>query len=311
MANSSSDVRSWGIMPPLKLFLDHCAIINLLEDSSFVAQRERLESLCKSGTCVLVLTIWYVHEALRDGNKDRARNLCKKIEALSKQLPSLWIRLRTELQEDEVKDEFFRSIGAKNQKRKPFCEELVAVFPNHADIESARRQGLLWFFDKPDLFGEALNEQRKYPGVKGELKTAVRATVGRKKMPDETKRLYVKELLPSRTPGGLVIAEDSKRQFLQQMDINKFRAVAFEVALSEVTTADAQARPTEQDLVDLQHAVCAVPYVDVAVLDGKFYHYVSIIKMKWKGPEPLAECFDHVGAALDWIENRASSEIRV
>lgn len=96
-------------MAPLKLFLDHCAIINLLEDSSFTAQRERLESLCESGTCVLVLTIWYVHEALRDGNKDRARDLCEKIEALSKQLPSLWLRLRTELQKDEVAEEFFKS----------------------------------------------------------------------------------------------------------------------------------------------------------------------------------------------------------
>jgi len=307
MANNSSDARARGIAPPLKLFLDHCAIINLLEDSSFAVQRERLESLCVGGTCVLILTIWYVHEALRDGNKDRARDLCEKIEALSKQLPSLWIRLRTELQEDEVADEFFRSIGAKYQKRKPFCEEAVAIFSNHeklVDIESARKQGLLWFFDKPYLFGEALNEQRNYPGVKGELKTAVKATVGRKKMPNETKRLYVEGLLPSRTPGGLVIAEDSKRQFLQQMDINKFRAVAFEAALSEATTADARARPTEQDSVDLQHAVCALPYVDVAVLDGKFCKYALTVRQNWKGVEPLAECFDTVGAALDWIEKQ-------
>lgn len=138
------------------------------------------------------------------------------------------------------------------------------------------------------------------------MKTAVRATVGRKKMPGETKRLYVKGLLPSRTPGGLVVAEDSKRQFLQQMDINKFRAVAFEAALSEATTADAHARPTEQDLVDVQNAVCAVSYVDVAVLDGKFCKYALTIKKSWKGADPLAECFDNVGAALDWIEKHSA-----
>lgn len=150
-------------MSPLKLFLDQWAIANLLENQSFASERERLISLCKSEACVLVLTIWYVHEALRNGNKNRAKDFCAKIETLSKQVPCLWIRLRTELQEEEVADEFFRSIGAKYQKKKPFCEEAVAIFPNHeelVDIESARKQGLPWFFDKPYLFGEALSEQK-------------------------------------------------------------------------------------------------------------------------------------------------------
>lgn len=135
-------------MTPLKLFIDHWVIINLLENPSFAARKYRLISLCKKGVCVLILTIWYVHEALRDGNKDRAKDLCTKIEALSKQVPCLWIRLRTELQEDEVAEEFFRSVGVSYQKSNPFREEAVAIFPNHEilhDIEDARSEGLLWF----------------------------------------------------------------------------------------------------------------------------------------------------------------------
>ena len=58
--------------------------------------------------------------------------------------------------------------------------------------------------------------------------------------------------------------------------------------------------------MDLQHAVSIVPYVDVAVLDGKFCKYVSTIKNSWKGAEPLAECFDSVADALDWIEKEAA-----
>jgi hypothetical protein len=153
-------------MPPLKLFLDHWAIVNLLENSSFAAQRERLVLFCTSGACVLVLTIWCVHEALRDGNKDRAKDLCSKIESLSKQVPRLWIRLRTELQKDEVAEVFFRSMGVVYQKGNPFREEAVAIFPNHEkypDIENARSEGLLWFYRNPQLFGEALSEQGKYP----------------------------------------------------------------------------------------------------------------------------------------------------
>lgn len=181
--------------------------------------------------------------------------------------------MRTELQEDEVADQFFRSIGAKHQKNNPFCGEAVAILPNHEqlpDIEKARGDGLLWFLSKPELFGEALSEQRKYPAVKAELKAATQATVGRKGLLNEARMQYVEKFLPSRSPGGLVIADESKREFLQQMDIAKFRALSFEAGLSAATTADAQARPTEQDLVDLQHSVCVVPYVDVAVLDGKF-----------------------------------------
>ena len=90
------------------------------------------------------------------------------------------------------------------------------------------------------------------------------------------------------------------------MNITKFRAVTFEAELSEATTTDAQARPTEQDLVDLQHAVSVVPYVDVAVLDGKFCKYAATVKKNWKNAEPLAECFDNVAAALDWIEKEAA-----
>lgn len=295
-------------MPPLNLFLDHWAIVDLLENPSFSSQRERLLFLCKSEACVLVLTIWYVHEALRDSNKDRAKDLCAKIEALSKQVPCLWIRLRTELQEDEVAEAFFRSMGVVYQKGNPFREEAVAIFPNHEkiqDIEGARREGLLWFFRNPQLFGEALSEQGKYPAVKTELKAAVQTIIGGKGLLNEARKQYVQKLLPSRYPGGLVIADESKRQFLQQMDIKKFGALSFEAALSEVTNTDAQAHPTEQDLVDLQHAVGVVPYVDVAVLDGKFGKYALTVKKNWKGAEPLAECFDNVTAALDWIEKEA------
>lgn len=292
-------------MPPLKLFLDHWAIVDLLQNPSCAAQRERLISLCMNGSCVLVLTIWYVREALRDGNKDRARDLCTKIEALSRQVPCLWIRLRTQLQEDEVAVEFSKFIGAQYQRKNPFCEEAVAIFPNHEklqDIERARNEGLLWFFSKPELFGEALRNQRSYPDVKTELKAAVRVAIGRKNLLNEARKQYVKKLLASESPGGLVVPDESKLKFLEQIDITKFRALSFEAGLSEATTADVQAHPTEQDSVDLQHAVSAVPYVDVAVLDGKFCKYARTLRQKWRGTEPLAECFDNFTEALNWIE---------
>ncbi len=292
-------------MPPLTLFLDQWVIINLLQDPSCMSQRERLVLLCKSGACTLVLTIWYVQEAIRDGNKDRAKDLCEKIETLSKEVPCVWIRLKTDLQEDEVAEDFFNSIGASYYKRSPFCEGVLAIFPElnrHHDIENIRKEGLVWLFKRPKLFHGAFAEQSKYPSIKAKLKS----TVGRRGLSREEQNHFVQMLLPSQYPGGLVIADESKRQYLQTMNIKKFRALSFEAALSEATTADARARPTEQDLVDLQHAVSVVPYVDVVVLDAKFRKYALTVKKKWKGAEPLAECFDNIGAALDWIERQAA-----
>ena len=72
MAINRSSIIQENKVLPLKVFLDHWAVVNLLEKPSFAAQRNRLVSLCKNEVCVLTLTIWYVHEALRDGNKDRA-----------------------------------------------------------------------------------------------------------------------------------------------------------------------------------------------------------------------------------------------
>lgn len=296
-------------MTPLTLFLDQWAIINVLQDSSCMPQRERLVSLCKSGACVLVLTIWYVQEAIRDGNKNRARDLCEKIEILSKEVPCIWIRLKTDLQEDEVAEDFFNSIGMPYSKRSPFCDGILAIFPElnrHSDVENIKQEGLVWFFQKPRLFHGAFGEQAKYPSIKSRLKSTAQATVGRKGLSREEQKKFVQMLLPSQSPGGLVIAEESKRQYLQTMNIKKFRALSFEAALSEATTADALAHPTEQDLVDLQNAVSVVPYVDVAVLDAKFCKYALTVRRNWKGSEPLAQCFGNLSAALDLIEEHAA-----
>jgi hypothetical protein len=115
----------------------------------------------------------------------------------------------------------------------------------------------------------------------------------------------VQKLRPSRYPGGLVIAFESKRQVLQQMDIKKFRALSFEAALSEVTTQMHRRILLNKTWSIYSTRWRVVPYVDVAVHDGKFCKYALTVKKNWKGSEPLAECFDNVTTALDWIEKEA------
>ena len=118
-------------MKPLYLFLDLWAIIRLFEGEACAQLWERLILLSNQGCCVLVLSIWHIHEMLRDNNQARARKLCQSLNALSKETPSVWIRLRTEIQAEEISKLFFKSQGAAFNATGPFCSEPVALFPNY------------------------------------------------------------------------------------------------------------------------------------------------------------------------------------
>lgn len=290
---------------PYLLFLDHWVIIRLFEDPSAANEKTRLSSLCKKGSCVLVLTIWHIHEMLRDKNTERAKNLCVQLDSLTKEIPCLWIRLRLTIQEDELAVEFFNSQNVSYARQEPLCEEPLALFPNSEKapwIEEARKQGLRWFLDKPRLFSEALREQINYPKTKSELKSALQTTVGAEAILREAKRQYLMGLMPRHYPSGLVIADETKRQFLIEIEIEQLPSAYAESLLSDITNKDATTPPTEEDLVDLQNMVSVLPYVDVAVLDAKFCNYVTTIKKRWRSSHGLAEHFNNVKDALDWIE---------
>lgn len=289
---------------PYHLFLDHWVIIRLFEDSSAADEKTRLISLCKKGSCVLVLTIWHIHEMLRDKNTGRAKSLCVQLDSLTKEIPCLWIQLRLPIQQDELAAEFFKSQNVSHPRQELLCEGPLAIFPNSEKapwIEEARKQGLHWFFDKPNLFSEALREQNNYPKTKAELKSAVQTTVGAAAILREAKRRYLMGLMPRRYPSGLVIADESKWQFLKGIEIGNLPSTYAESLLSEITNKDVTTPPTEEDLVDLQNMVSVLPYVDVAVLDAKFCNYVTAIKKRWRSNHNLAEHFNNVKDALDWI----------
>lgn len=266
---------------PYLLFLDHWVIIRLFEDFAAANEKTRLIDLCKNGSCALVLTIWHIHEMLRDKNAERARNLCVQLDSLTKDIPCLRIRLRLPIQEDELAAEFFKSQNASYARQGPLCKESLAIFPNSEKapwIEEARRQGLCWFFDKPHLFSEALREQNSYPKTKSELKSAVQTTVGAEGILREAKKQYLWRLMPRLYPSGLVIADETKREFLSGVEIEQLPSTYAESLLSEITNKDVTTPPTQEDSVDLQNMVSVLPYVDVAVLDAKFCNYVTIHK---------------------------------
>lgn len=293
----------------LHLFLDHWAIIQLFEDFSATNQKARLISLCKGEKCVLILTIWHIHEMLRDKNKDRAKDLCTHLDSLTKEIPCLWIQLRLIIQGDELASEFFKAHNVAYTRQESFCQEPLALFPNSEKapwINEAKKDGLVWFFNKPDLFREAAREQSNYPQAKSELKSAVQTTVGAKDILREAKKQYLMRLMPRRYPSGLVVADETKRKYLSNIEIKMLPSVHAEALLSEITNKDASTPATEEDLVDLQNMVSVLPYVDAAVLDAKFCNYVNAIKKRWASPQRLAEHFSNTKDALDWIEKHPS-----
>ena len=111
--------------------------------------------------------------------------------------------------------------------------------------------------------------------------------------------------MPRRYPSGLVIADETKREFLSGIEIKQLPSTYAESLLSEITNKDVTTPPTEEDLVDLQNMVSVLPYVDIAVLDAKFCNYVTAIKKRWRSSHRLAEHFNNVKDALDWIEKHS------
>jgi len=290
---------------PLKLFLDYWALVHLLEDGSWASHKDRLMAYCKNGDCTLVLTIWHVFEILQYGDKVRAKKRYVHLEELRKEVPCLWIRLRTELQRDEIAEAFFQAEGVDYKRKEIFYDEPVALIPNSEKASwfgQARRDGLLWFFNKPELFKKFQQGQSNYPVTKLDIRHARENLVGHKEAISKSQTQYVNGLVPTLYPSGLVIAEETKRKFLLRCPIDQFPSVYVETLLSEETNKDTKSSPKKSDLVDMQHIVSALPYVEIAVLDGQFCNYASIIRNKWKSSWPLAEPFSSIEAAFNRVE---------
>jgi hypothetical protein len=83
----------------------------------------------------------------------------------------------------------------------------------------------------------------------------------------KVERLYVRQLLPERTPAGLVIDEGTKDNCVKQIELDNFPAVAIENRATRDNWKHKR-RLSRNNFVDQQHII-ALPYVDYFLTDDK------------------------------------------
>ncbi len=78
-------------------------------------------------------------------------------------------------------------------------------------------------------------------------------------------RLYVQQILPTQTPGGVVIDEDSKNRFLNAFQLTDFPAFALETRATHDSWREVR-HMTRNNFMDQQHLM-ALPYINCFVTD--------------------------------------------
>jgi hypothetical protein len=225
------------------------------------AYKQHLQQLAGAGTVTFVLTPFHWAEAAEDANPVRGAAKADFMDSLL----ARWIYERRAIQRKEATAVFFRFlrvqadppqmigsvadviadlVGAPAERRsRAFVAHLRTIGQNHP-----LRQSLEQAFDSNRVNGERFRA--------GEL------------TPDflcRMEKLYVRGLLPTQTPAGIVIDEDSKGRFLDGSRLTDFPAFAVE-SLATYDTWRENRQMNRNNFMDQQHLM-ALPYVDFFLTD--------------------------------------------
>jgi hypothetical protein len=126
-----------------------------------------------------------------------------------------------------------------------FVAHLRAIGPNHPLEQTLRR-------------AFATNQANEASYHAGKLTPAFLQQI---------EKLYIRQLLPTKTPAGLVIDESSKEQFLAAYQMTDYPSFALETKATQDNWA-AGRQLSQNNFLDQQH-VMALPYLDFFITDDK------------------------------------------
>lgn len=249
----------------LVIYCDQNFLIKIGKESS--AYQVRLRELISAKELILVISAWHWVEMAR--GKDHARGLA--LAEFAESLEPLWIRERRDLQRHEAEGAFFAFLGVEYSRPSPLTSraEVIAGI-NRLPVASVAHitscEFVSYLQSAPTAMDPILAGYRKNVNALETIRR-VRAE-GRltQEMNKKFNMLYIARLLPSQTPAGLVIDVQTKKQFLESLDIQTYPSIAVEFAISE-DGWHAVGGYRWQDFIDRQHAIAALPYVDLVATD--------------------------------------------
>jgi hypothetical protein len=225
--------------------------------------KDHLRQVARAGGLTFVLSPFHWMETAEDTDVGRGEATADFMDALNGQ----WLRERRNIQRKEVEAAFFRfaKIPSESPQMVVNVTDIIADLagqpgdrPSRAFVTHLRGVGP----EHPlkDSLSQALAKNRENIGnyQAGTFTPAFRRGV-------ET--LYVKQLLPTNTPAGLLIDEATKKDFLKSQKLTDFPSLALETLATYDNWKEAR-QMTRNNFLDQQH-VMALPYVNLFLTNDK------------------------------------------
>jgi hypothetical protein len=243
------------------VYCDHNFIATALQDAE--GYRNHLRELARCGIVTFVLSPMHWVDAAEDADQGRGDAKSDFMDSLNPR----WLFDRRSVQRKEVTAQFLRFVGIPqgvpqimgdiadvifdltgqrgDRDSRAFVNHFRGIGENHP-LERSLRQAFETNNKNTRLF-----RARKLPPA----------------LAQKVERLYIRQLVPERTPSGLVIDEATKDNFARQCQFDDLPSVALE----NKATRDnwKHKRPLNRNnFIDQQHLI-ALPYIDFFVTDDK------------------------------------------
>jgi len=241
------------------IFCDLNFIITAHQQSD--AYKDHLRHLAPTGTVTFVLSPMHWVEAAEDNDVARGTAKADFMDSLESQ----WLYDRRGIQRKEVAAAFFRFLQVPNtapqmiasvrdviadlagrpaeRNSRDFVAHLRAIGANHP-LEHSLRENL----ESNRVNGDRFRTGRLTPAVLQRIE-----------------RIYVAQLLPTQTPAGVVIDQDSKSRFLNAFQLTDLPAFTVETKATHDSWRE-ERQMSRNNFMDLQHMM-ALPYVDYFLTD--------------------------------------------
>jgi len=243
------------------IYCDHNFVVTSSQGPE--GYKDHLRQLSQTGTVTFVLSPMHWVDAGEDANAARGIAAADFMDSLHPR----WMYYRTTVQRKEVADALYRftRIPADSpQMIVDICDVIADLAGIRAHRDSRAFVTLLRTVGPDHPLRKNLRQAFETNGKNTEQFHAGKFTFA---MAQKIERLYVEQLLPDATPGGILIDATSKEQFLSGCQLTDLPSITLENKATQDNWHHMR-KLNENNFIDQQHLI-ALPYVDFFITDDR------------------------------------------
>ena len=225
------------------------------------AYKVHLRQLASNGIVTFVLSPMHWVEAAEDNDVARGTAKADFMDSLD----ARWLYDRRTIQRKEVATSFFQFLMVPcnaPQMSAPVRDVIADLAGRSAERNSRDFVAHIRSIGQNHPLEQNLRENFESNRVNGERFRAGQFTSA---FLQRIERVYIQQLLPTQTPSGVVIDDNSKDRFLNSYQLTDFPAFALETRATHDSWRQ-QRQMSRNNFMDQQH-IMALPYVEYFVTD--------------------------------------------